>query len=253
MISLAGCCSGAPKVANPSRRGDPSFVYAGQAMAITVEDFPSLLRILDEHPEWLEELRRRILHEQFLKLPDWVRQNSRDIQALRDSIETSRVAFEARFTTVDADIATLKTDVAVLKHDVGTLQGDSDERKWKDNFAGRFGHLIRRAKIVSANELEAFEDAVDSGAIDDAEALAVRLLDIIIRGIRGKGSAREETYFAVEVSSTIHEHDVSRAIERAAILRKVGYNAIPVVAGSKMAAPLRDSAVERGVEVVFGD
>ena len=60
-------------------------------MAIAVEDFPSLLRILDEHPEWLEELRRRILNEQFLKLPDWVRQNSRDIQALRDSIEASRV------------------------------------------------------------------------------------------------------------------------------------------------------------------
>ena len=229
-------------------------------MAILVEDFQDLLRALDDHPDWLEELRRRILDEQFLKLPDWVRQNSRDIQALKVSIEESRVAFEARFTTVDADIATLKADVGVLKADVGVLKADVGvlkggmaEIRWRNNFAGRFGRVVRRARLAEPSDLDGIEDALHDGRITESEADAVRLLDLIVRGIRRTNGEREEVFLAVEISVTIDEHDITRAIDRAAILRKIGHNAVPVVAGEKMDARLRDSAVARGVEVVFGD
>ena len=222
-------------------------------MAILVEDFQDLLRALDDHPDWLEELRRRILDEQFLKLPDWVRQNSRDIQALKVSIEESRVAFEARFTTVDADIATLKADVGVLKADVGVLRGGMAEIRWRNNFAGRFGRVVRRARLAEPSDLDGIEDALHDGRITESEADAVRLLDLIVRGIRRTNGEREEVFLAVEISVTIDEHDITRAIDRAAILRKIGHNAVPVVAGEKMDARLRDSAVARGVEVVFGD
>ncbi len=41
-------------------------------MAFTVQDFRDLLTLLDQHPEWREELLRRLLSDRFLKLPDAV-------------------------------------------------------------------------------------------------------------------------------------------------------------------------------------
>jgi hypothetical protein len=38
-------------------------------MAFTVEDFPDLLRVLAEHPEWRAELRRHVLSEELVALP----------------------------------------------------------------------------------------------------------------------------------------------------------------------------------------
>ena len=124
------------------------------------------------------------------------------------------------------------------------------ERKWRYKFRGLVCEVARRTRRVEAGDLESFENAFDEGIIDAEQALSVRNLDMIIEGIRGFGS---ELLLAVEMSRVIDEHDVTRAIERAAVLRKVGYNAVPVVAGSFMDTQLRDSAVERGVEVVFGD
>lgn len=42
-------------------------------MTFTISDFRDLLRILETHPEWRSELRRQILDEEFLKLPEYVR------------------------------------------------------------------------------------------------------------------------------------------------------------------------------------
>lgn len=42
-------------------------------MPFAVEDFQSLIRLLGEHPEWRAELRRHVLSEELLELPDIVR------------------------------------------------------------------------------------------------------------------------------------------------------------------------------------
>lgn len=43
-------------------------------MPFTVNDFQDLLRLLDRHPEWQEELRRRLLSPALLSLPELVQQ-----------------------------------------------------------------------------------------------------------------------------------------------------------------------------------
>jgi len=43
-------------------------------MAFTVQDYHDLTRLLWEHPEWREELRRMLLSDELLALPDAVRQ-----------------------------------------------------------------------------------------------------------------------------------------------------------------------------------
>ena len=43
-------------------------------MAFTVQEFRDLIQILEQHPEWRAELRRLVLTEELLTLPQIVRQ-----------------------------------------------------------------------------------------------------------------------------------------------------------------------------------
>jgi hypothetical protein len=287
-------------------------MYAGETMAI--DDFPALLRLLDEHPEWRDELRRRVLDDEFLRLPALVRQNSRDIaqnsadirelkevvaQNSRDIAQNSADIRELKEVVAQnsrdiaqnsADIRELKEVVAQNSRDIaqnsadvrensfairdlaetvramadafevrfnriesklGRLDGRMAEFEWDRKFAGRFGRIVRRSRLRMPNDLVMFEDAHEDGRITDEEADAVRLLDLIIEGIKGKGAEARRVLLAVEISTRIEENDIARAIERAAILRKVGYDAVPVVGGSELEATVRDAAAERGVEVVL--
>ena len=58
-------------------------------MAFTVNDFPDLLRLLREHPEWQEELRRLLLPTEIVRLPE----------AVHDLVEAVRALTEAQRRT----------------------------------------------------------------------------------------------------------------------------------------------------------
>lgn len=49
----------------------------------TIQDFQDLLRLLDEHPEWQAELRRRVLADDLLEVPALLRRMA-DAQARTD-------------------------------------------------------------------------------------------------------------------------------------------------------------------------
>jgi uncharacterized coiled-coil protein SlyX len=54
-------------------------------MAFTVSDFHDLVRLLDQHPEWRAELRRLILTEELLSLPQVMRELAQDVRALAEA------------------------------------------------------------------------------------------------------------------------------------------------------------------------
>src|SRR5438105_3523416 len=47
--------------------------YTGTGMAFTVEDLNDLLTILRQHPEWRDAVRREVLTQELLDLPEVVR------------------------------------------------------------------------------------------------------------------------------------------------------------------------------------
>jgi hypothetical protein len=56
------------------------------------------------------------------------------------------------------------------------------------------------------------------------------------------------------MSRTIRQADIERALQRAAILRRAGYNAYPAVAGQAVRDEDRERAEASGVEVyIEGD
>jgi len=265
-------------------------------MALSIDDMREWLAILREHPEWKAEVRREVLSEELLTLPELVRQNGEDIRALREVVAQNSADIEALKEVVaqnsvdiqalkevvaqnSADIQALKevvaqnsvdirqnsADIADLTREVralvqtvtrldgrvGHLEGGQDEWRWRANFTGRFGQLVSRSKLVTASELDAFEDAWDDGRISDVEALSVRRVDLLITGVRRIGTEKLNVLLVVEVSRTIEEQDILRARSRADILRRVGYEAVPVVAGSAISDIDRSAALSNGVEVVL--
>jgi hypothetical protein len=222
-------------------------------MAFSVSDYQDLLNLLREHPEWKAELRQEILDEEFLRLPEYVRQNSADIRELKEVVAQN-----------SADIRELKDAVSELRATVQQMGNILDRNVVRTDYAvgltlelryrthpdGYFGHLLRRGRTVAADSLSLFASADEAEEISEGDARAVRALDIIVEGVQGRGDERRDALLAVEASIVIDKHDVDRAADRAAILQKVGYaNTIPVVVGAVISADITAYAKQRGVEV----
>ena len=63
------------------------------AAAMTINSIQDLVRVLDEHPEWVEALRVRLLTRELLELP----------QRLADFVAAANKRFEAMGSTARPD------------------------------------------------------------------------------------------------------------------------------------------------------
>lgn len=251
-------------------------------VSFTIEDAEDLIQLLREHPEWKARVRGEVLGEELLTLPELVRQNSVDIRDLQEVVRQNSA--DIRQNSVDirdlqeivrqnsADIRGLQAlikrisdaiDQLILVVEVherrltridgrlGDMSGWIYEARWRMQFSGRLGTLIRRARLVTPRDLSLFETADESESISEADALAVRQADLLVEGKMGRGDTLRNVLLVVEVSTTVESSDVARAIARADILKRLGYDTIPVVGGARMDAGLYDEAISRGVRVLL--
>jgi hypothetical protein len=231
-----------------------------------VEDFQDLIRLLQARPEWRADLRRVVLTDELLALPEQVarlqvetdRRFHELAEAQRRTEERVAALAEAQ-NRINEQIAALTRvvyalteDVRVLKIDVGDLKGDNLERRYREKAPAYFGRLVRRMRVLSAEELAGLlEDAVEQGQLTEAEKDEAILTDVVVRG-RYQGSGAE-VYLVVEVSWGVGVHDVERAVQRAAVLGKLGIPALPVVAGKAVTAQAEQLAYEQHVwQVIDG-
>jgi hypothetical protein len=238
-----------------------------------VEDFQDLIRLLQARPEWRADLRRVVLTDELLALPEQVArlqvETDRRFHELAEQIaalaEAQRRTEERVAALAEAQnrineqiaaltrvVYALTEDVRVLKIDVGDLKGDNLERRYREKAPAYFGRLVRRMRVLSAEELAGLlEDAVEQGQLTDAEKDEAILTDVVVRG-RYQGSGAE-VYLVVEVSWGVGVHDVERAVQRAAVLGKLGIPALPVVAGKAVTAQAEQLAHEQHVwQVIDG-
>jgi len=224
-------------------------------MSFTVEDFRDLVGILEQHPDWRGELRRWMLSEELLALP----------QAVRDLAEAQRrteerigqlVQVQERQAQQISDLAGTVTDLAQqvsdlagkvtqlaeqlerlveiqtrMSTDLERLKGSDLERRYRERAPAYFGRLVRKAHALSHEELAALlEDAVAQGKLSDADEDEMLEVDVVVSG--RQRDTQQELYLVVEVSWGVGIQDVQRAVERAALLARVGTPTAPVVAGS---------------------
>jgi len=93
-----------------------------------IETFEDILRALRERPEWLEELRRLILTEELMALPqkfeNFVQKEFKPLKEKVDKIEGDTEVLKQDVSILKQDVEVLKQDVAVLKEDVAVLKED---------------------------------------------------------------------------------------------------------------------------------
>jgi hypothetical protein len=212
-------------------------------MPFTVEEFRDLVRILEEHPEWRAELRRLVLTDELLTLPELVRDlveaQRRTEQRVTHLEDRIAALVEAQLRT-EQHIAALteaqwRTErrLATLTNDVADIKGVVLELRYQYRAHAYFAPLIRRTRVLSPEEIDTLlEAAVTQGLLSEAEADEIVLADLLLRGRRREDNT--EVYVVVEISWKIDPYDVERSVRRATLLSRLGTPAIPVVAGNEV-------------------
>jgi hypothetical protein len=216
-------------------------------MAFTVDDFHDLIALLEREPGWRDNLRRLLLTEELLRLPEIVRglaeaqqRTETRMESLESAVESLAEAQQRTETRLgelakaqertEIRLGELVDAVLEMKVDIGSLKGSDLERRHQERAPAYLGGIIRSCHALTSDERVAMlEDAIERSDVSDEEANAVMLTDVIARGRMRED--RREVYLVVEVSWGVGVHDVERAIERARILSKTGVEALPVVAG----------------------
>ncbi len=216
-------------------------------MAFTVHDFRDLVHLLEQRPEWREELRRLVLTEDLLGLPQIVRElaeaqwrTEETVRGLAERVDqlaqrmdqlTQRMdQLAERMDTMGRSMDRLVEVVEKLGADVGKIKGHDIERQYRERAPVYFGRVIRRGRALTYDELYRLLDAaVAQGQLTEEESDEIVLADAVVRGRRVED--QETVYLVVEASWGVGTHDVERAVKRAALLAKAGVVAVPVVAG----------------------
>ncbi len=218
-----------------------------QALEIaTVED---LVRVLDEHPQWLEALRTRLLTRELLALP----------QTLADFV----AATDRRFAEVDRRFDVLERQMGQLRNDVAPIKAAHARNaamNEADLIAEELG--LSLVGILDQAELRSLARSADTDGISKHDLRSFRAADMVLRVADPAAAdpaaadpaaahpaaahpaaahpAGTERYVAVEVSYTANGRDTERARRNARFLtRFTGCRASAVVAALRMDERIR--------------
>lgn len=223
-------------------------------MAFTVEDFHDLIELLAQRPEWRAELRRHVLSDDLLELPALVRQLVEAQARAEVRLENVEGRLE-RLTSVIGELAAAQGRTETLVGHFRDRLGDIDGRVLELDFARRgpayLGQIARRLRVIEPGSLaDLLDDALDDGRLTWDERVTILHTDLVMSGRRRDDG--QDVYLLVEVSGRIEPYDVERAVERAALLAKLGRPVVPVVAGRRIEADVADLAAEHGAWYALG-
>ncbi|MBI4675316.1 MAG: hypothetical protein HY741_27040 [Chloroflexi bacterium] len=213
-------------------------------MAFVVQDYYDLTHLLHEHPEWRTELRRLLLSDELLTLPEIVRELAAAQQRTETRLEsleaTVRDLAEAQKRTetrieklvqaqerTEYAITKLTEEMKWAKDHLGDLLGWRLEARYREKAGVFFEHWLRPVAVVP---LEALRETLEA-KLSEEQVDEIMLLDLLIQGRARRVPDTPEVWLAFEISGVIDLGDVERVERRTALLHRAGYRAVPVVAG----------------------
>ena len=198
-----------------------------------VRDLQDLMRLLDEHPEWLEALRQRVLTRELLALPEEMRLLTRELRALVDKVDR----------LVDL--------VYGQAQEMADLRERFREMSFRDKSPALLGpHGFYRVRLLSMGELaRQIDTAEEEGRISSEERAQMLQVDAVVRA---RYQRRYPVYLVIEISEGVGLRDVERARERAGIWAKIHPQDMvwPMVAGRFVAPEAHARAREQGVLIL---
>jgi hypothetical protein len=236
-------------------------------MGFTVQDFDDMLHILEARPEWRRKMVRALFPEIDVPkaLQELAEESKRTQAALQrlealfdrlaigqerlrsdvDILKTDVAVLKTDVAVLKTDVAVLKTDVAVLKTDVAvlksdmsvvksdvrTLKGRSQEGFYLDRADSIFGRYLRKGQKMAHEVADLLDEAQQKGQVTEAEYDQVLAADLLWGGETRK--TKQQVLLVMEASWLAEVNDVTRAVARAAVLRKIGLPALPIVGGQE--------------------
>lgn len=226
---------------------------------MAIQDVDDLIKQLRQHPEWRDDLRREILTEELLSLPQLVRDLATQVSDLAEAqrqtqAQVSELAEDLRQTQAQLGelvIEIRKLTVAQQRTEdrVGSIDGRLLERDYFDKAYTYFDDILRKIRVLPWSEVADLLDQAEE-RISRKERKQVMEADLILRGRRL--ADKVETYLLGEVSVGIGLEDVHRAAQRSKILARVTEKpVIPAVGGKSIIPEAQELAQELGVSIVL--
>ena len=225
----------------------------------TINTFQDLKRILEENPDWLNELRQLILTEELLALParfeEYARSSNERMDALAEMIaENGRLIAENSKQIVEngkliaengrliaenskqiaensRQIAKNSNQIESINITLGWLKGESLENRLARTGYRKISNAIGRGRTrilspesytrVSQEFNDTILEATDAGDITELEYDRLLDTDAIIRTAFRDDSQSEYGYIVVEASFTANTDDLERVDRSANALGKI--------------------------------
>ena len=206
------------------------------AVINTIED---LTQALDEHPEWVDALRARLLpvevsetprrFDNFIaKMDAYLEANDRRIEILEAQTEAIREeiqilkerhdAFIKRTEVLERHVRNLERRFERQEKDAGFIKGELFERRIlaiADMAAEDMGLTWTRT-LTGADLLEMTRNG-DTSGIARGRLRSFRLMDL---GMEAADQDGAPCYIAAQVSYTVDDRDVNRAVDGARLLTR---------------------------------
>lgn len=236
-------------------------------MSFTVAEFHDLVRLVTEHPEWRAELRRLVLTNELLALPE-------EVARLRQETELGFQRLTAAQAQTDVQVerllqAQVRTEAqmeklaqAQTRLEEAQVRTEAELRalvSWQRGEAGRRdGERYERDVLRQAPLLFNGGQGGMTEHLDVRQRLTAQLGPLLAGNLFDAADNifladlvwwKDEHIAVVEVSIQVDRQDVNRAERRAATLRRSGAQVIAVVIGEQWATPeARELAQVRQVE-----
>ena len=213
----------------------------------TINTIEDLIQILDEHPEWNEALRARMLSRELLNLPqafaEFAERTERRLAVLETTLAEFIASTNQRLAALEEGQARLEERQARLEEGQVRIENDMSPLKAAHarNGALRITRRIarimncRQVRLLEAGEVLDWLDIADTAGIPLNELESFENADVIIEAAHRETG--ETHYIAVEASYTANRRDTDRAIRNAGFIsRFTGQPAHAVVAAQRVRA-----------------
>ena len=196
-------------------------------------DIGDLIRLVRENPDLRDSLRKELLTQELIDLPE-------KLAALTEKVESLSETIGRLAETLEGDSRRIRR----LSDDFGVFRGNFAERAAVRNAAGLVADLDEAQElgldegtitILSREQIqEAARCSGDGllGSFPRSQRISLYDADLVIRVLRRDGG---DVYVVVQTSYTCDTRDTVRALDNAALLEATtGKPALPVVAGARV-------------------
>lgn len=186
-----------------------------------IDTIEELMQVLDEHPQWLEALRTRLLTRELIELP-------RRFAEFSAAVDQNFARAERRMDSLATkeQMQKVVNDQQKIVDDVGRLKGFMTENVVRRDASGIAMDMgFANPRLLTREEAAYIAYSPALADLPRNERISFRKADAIIEA---SDEAGETCYVALEVSYTADERDTARALRNADLLRRA--TGVPAVA-----------------------